>query len=146
MNKETTPPPPQDVCTQYSPDNLTDYYFGMLLYYDFDSDDNCKWVVYDGQSKVRCPTRKDALNYICKQALSEPDEGARLLLSARMRINDAILELDKAATYQAGASRLLLERLAVRLRPVLVELDNVLTTQHLYDKIMHHQDERETRP
>lgn len=99
----------------------------MLLYYDLDGEDNCRWVVYNGETKVRCPTRRDALDYIMTAARNTDQKSAQLVLDARLRLATAINSLDKAATYETGAQRLLLERLAVRLKPVLVELDNILT-------------------
>lgn len=121
---ETKSPPPQNVCTLQ---DIPDYYYGMLLYYDLDGDDNCRWVVYNGVTKVRCPTRKDALDYITSTAKHTDEKSAQLVLDARLRLDKAIYCLDKAATFETGAKRLLLERLAVRLKPVLVELDNILT-------------------
>lgn len=119
-----SPPPPQNVCTL---NDISDYYYGMLLYYDLDGDDNCRWVVYNGETKVRCPTRRDALDYIMTVAQNTDQKSAKLVLEARLRLATAIYSLDKAATFETGAQRLLLERLAVRLKPVLVELDNILT-------------------
>lgn len=119
-----SPPPPQNVCTL---SDIPDYYYGMLLYYDLDGEDNCRWVVYNGETKVRCPTRRDALDYIMTAARNTDQKSAQLVLDARLRLATAINSLDKAATYETGAQRLLLERLAVRLKPVLVELDNILT-------------------
>lgn len=117
-------PPPQNVCTL---NDIPDYYYGMLLYYDLDGEDNCRWVVYNGETKVRCPTRRDALDYITQTARNTDDKCAKLVLDARLRLNTTIYCLDKAATFETGTQRLLLERLAVRLKPVLVELDNLLT-------------------
>lgn len=94
------------------------------MYYDDRSDDNCRWVVYDGARKVRCATRKDALKYIQSTVLCNDSEAQRLVLSARVYINRALQQLDKAATMTAGNS-LVLARLSVRLRPFVVDLDNL---------------------
>lgn len=119
MNKST--PPPTIVCT-----DVPDYYLGKLLYYDDDSDDNCRWVVYDGYNKIRCPTRSAAIDYISKTSLSTNDETRRQLLSARLHLNRAMMALDKAADQSAGVEKLQYARLAVRLRPTLVDIDNNL--------------------
>lgn len=139
METKTTPPP-LNVCTEDFPD----YYFGMLLYYDLDGTDNCRWVVYNGDKKVRCPTRRDALDYIMSAAKNTSETGARLILDARMSLNRAINALDKAASYETGTQRLLLERLTVKIKPVLVELDNILTltTIHYDEETNQHQARR----
>lgn len=118
MDKSTPPP---IVCT-----DIPDYYLGKLLYYDDDSDDNCRWVVYDGQNKIRCPTRSAAIDYISQTSLSTNDETRRQLLSARLHLNRAMSALDKAADLSAGVEKLQYARLAVRLRPTLVDIDNNL--------------------
>lgn len=120
MNK--TPPPPDQLY-----DNVPDYILGKLLYYDQDSDDNCRYVVYDGARKVRCATRKDAIAYIQSTVLKNDSEAQRLTLSARAHIQKALEELDKAAT-RTGANSLVLARLSVKLRPYIVELDNLTLT------------------
>lgn len=127
MNIESTPPP-ANVCTGipeiYS--GVPDYYLGFLIYYDDFDDDNCRWVVYDGANKVRCPTRRDAIDYIVSRKRISADDILKLMTSARISINRAMQELEKAATYTSGTQRLLLERLAVKLRPFLVDLDNCI--------------------
>lgn len=116
-------PPPADVCT------VPDYILGKLMYYDDHSDDNCRWVVYDGARKVRCATRKDALKYIQSTVLCNDSEAQRLVLSARVYINRALQQLDKAATMTAGNS-LVLARLSARLRPFVVDLDNLTLSNY----------------
>lgn len=101
---------------------LPEYHLGRLLYYDEMSHDNCRWIVYDGIKKVRCPSRTAALNYITEQNEAVPDVSAKAISRARFHLNRAIMELDFAALH--SPNRLILERLAVRLRPFLVEIDN----------------------
>lgn len=121
METKNTPPP-----QLYVHEDLPSYYYGKLLYYDEDGKDNCRWVVYDGHSKVRCPTRSSALDYIISTKAEQPTIVQRRLLQARMDINNAYEALRKAADSSAGAEQLLLDRLSVKLRPLLVELDNLL--------------------
>lgn len=108
-------------------DTLPDYYLGMLLVHDEMSEDNCKWLVYDGGSRVRCPTRRDAINYIEQRhrTMSGADVHARLI-DARLSLNHAITALDTLAAQLGGLEQLQLERLAVRLKPVLVDIDNII--------------------
>lgn len=105
---------------------IPDYYLGCLLYYDDTSDDNCKWVVYDGHSKIRCYTRKDAIDYITESKLNVDDDIRRRLVSARLHINNAHRQLQQAADLAVGAQKLVYDRLSVKLKPLLVEIDNQL--------------------
>lgn len=117
----TTPPP-----TKFHPDDLPDYYLGKLLYFDADGDDNCRYVVYDGLTKVRCPTRSAALHYIETTQLGTDDERSRLLLDARLHLAAAMDRLDRAARRSQPPLRQLLDLLAVKVKPLLVEIDNQL--------------------
>lgn len=117
---EPTPPP---VHTK----PLPDYYLGMLLYYDDESDDNCRWVVYDGHSRTRCVSRKSAIDLISATVLGQAEAKTRsFLLDARMSFAHAMHQLDNAALHSEGLQRLRLSRTAVKIRPVLVEIDNIL--------------------
>lgn len=111
-------PPPANVCP------IPDYILGKLMYYDEGSNDNCKWVVYDGNAKVRCPSRAEAIAYIQEQVLGRDGEAERLIIDARAHIQSALQKLDRAATRTATNS-LLLARLSARLRPFVVDLDNI---------------------
>lgn len=121
------PPPPQDR-------DLPDYYLGMLIVYDGFSLDACKWVVYDGTSRVRCYTRNSAIDYINSRAKLTVDRATELAARARYYILNASNSLDKAAAYSGHADRLLLEQLSVDLRPHLVRLDNYLTYAYRNNK------------
>lgn len=112
-------------------DDIPDYVLGKLLYYDQDSDNACRWIVYDGAQKIRCATRKDAIRYIQMTVLHQDNEAQRLTISARAYIQKALEQLDKAAT-KTSTNSLLLERLSVKLRPFVVDLDNLILTD--YDK------------
>lgn len=110
----------------YACTEIPDYYLGCLVYYDEFGLDNCRWVVYDGHAKVRCPTRKDAVDYIATHRLKRDEQITRLLLSARLLCNRACDELQQAARSSSGTEQLLYDRLAVRLKPIIVDLDNIL--------------------
>lgn len=91
------------------------------------STDNCKWVVYDGTSRVRCPTRKEALAYINER--HQQRTGSTIpanIIDARIALNRAIEMLDAAANKTFGIEKLHLQRMAVKLKPVLVEIDNIV--------------------
>ena len=115
------PPPPHD--SMYNND-IPDYYLGCLLYYDEFGDDNCRWVVYDGANKVRCPSRTAAIDYITNTRLNRDEQITRLIVNARLHLNRAIELLKTASRDQGGAEGLVFERISARLRPYLTELDN----------------------
>lgn len=119
--KDKSLPPPHETFS-----NVPDYYLGCLLYYDTDGEDSCKYVVYDGTSRVRCPTRSSAMDYIRDrhERLSGQDLSARII-DARISLNRAIQQLDQAANETEGLEQLIFRRLAVRLKPVLVDIDNI---------------------
>ncbi len=75
---------------------------------------------------MRCPTRRDAIDYITTMKLDTDEEVQRRMLSARLHVNHAHEELKRAARSATGPQALLLEHLSVRLRPFIVELDNIL--------------------
>jgi hypothetical protein len=120
---DTLPPPPQI----FSTDDIPDYYCGCLIAYDDLSDDNCRWIVYDGVSKVRCPNRAAAINYINEHISKLSGRNIKdYILDARISLNHAIRALDKAGDNTHGVEQLMLRKLAVSLRPTLVEIDNIV--------------------
>ena len=121
MNNDTTPPP-----HELQPDSLPDYYLGFLIMFDEFSQDTCKWVVYDGTSRVRCPTRMSAIDYITERYKQRSGHSFySRIIDARISLNHAIRQLDAAANELGGVERIHLQRLAVRLKPVLVDIDNI---------------------
>lgn len=130
-------PPPTKI------DELPDYYLGRLIAYEPNSNDRCKWVVYDGVSKVRCYTRRSAVDYINSIIMETTNEQSMYLGRARYFIIKTIESLDAASRYAIGADKLLLERLAVKLRPYLVDIDNNLRPLiHKNEELSNHQNER----
>lgn len=142
LNKDTMNyPPPVQVSDI---DELPDYYLGRLIVFEPMATDRCRWVVYDGASKVRCYTRTEAVDYINEKVKQTGEEEIRRTLRARYFLLKTMGELDAAAHHAVGADKLLLERLSVRLRPFLVEIDNFAQPKYeLYEKLPNHTDERE---
>lgn len=105
----------------------------MLLYYDDETEDNCRWCIYDGYSTIRCTSRKSAIDFIRATVLQSRNEKyINSLLDARMSFAHAMHQLEVAACETADTTQLRLQRIAVKIRPVLTEIDNVLLP--LYDK------------
>lgn len=108
-------------------DSLPDYYLGFLIMFDEFSQDTCKWVVYDGTSRVRCPTRASAIDYITEHYKQRSGHFFQSrIIDARISLNHAIEQLDTAANELGGVERFHFQRLAVRLKPVLVDIDNII--------------------
>lgn len=106
--------------------------------FDEFSEDACKWVVYDGSSRVRCPTRASAVDYITDRYNARRGAGIQSqLIDARISLNHAITQLDAAANELGGVERFHLQRLAVRLKPVLVDIDNITLNETEYDNTPH---------
>ena len=122
MNNDTTPSP-----HELKSDTLPDYYLGFLIMFDEFSEDTCKWVVYDGSSRVRCPTRASAIDYITDRYKQRSGHSFQSrIIDARISLNHSIEQLDAAANELGGVDRFHLQRLAVRLKPVLVDIDNII--------------------
>ena len=68
-------------------DELPDYYLGHLIYFDYWTPNNCRWVVYDGHGTVRCTSRQSAMHYIESQQPVNSD-----ITRATGEILDAILK------------------------------------------------------
>lgn len=108
-------------------DQLPDYYLGFLIMFDEFSEDACKWVVYDGTSRVRCPTRASAVDYVTDRYNARRGAGIQSqLIDARISLNHAITQLDAAANACGGVEKSHLQLLAVRLKPVLVDIDSII--------------------
>lgn len=121
MNNDITPSP-----HELQPDSLPDYYLGFLITFDEFSEDACKWVVYDGTSRVRCPTRTSAIDYVTERYKQRSGLCLKSrIIDARISLNHAIEQLDVAANELGGVKKFHLKRLAVRLKPVLVDIDNI---------------------
>lgn len=123
MDKST--PPPQ------KPIDIPDYYLGMLIDYEPMSRDSCKWVVYDGHSKVRCVSRASAISYITERRRLRTSDTTVTVNLARYYVNKACNLLEQAARKADPTDRLLLDYLAVQLKPIIVNIDNYLTHEQI---------------
>lgn len=126
----TTPPP------TYS--NIPDYYLGYILYYDGTGKDNCRWVVYDGQTRVRCVTRSSAIAYIKDMVITKTtdDDLYMMLLDARMSFARAMHCLTNSTKRLAGVESLRINAVAAKIKPVLTEIDNIILPAYEQRKSM----------
>ena len=120
-------PPPHEDCSK---DDVPDYYLGKLIVHEPLASDACKWVVYDGNSKVRCVSRASAIDYINSRNYGMNKESIRLTARARYHCNKACNLLQDAASYAGSEDRLLLEYISVQFKPILVMVDNFLIAKN----------------
>lgn len=116
--RDTFNPPPVN--------DLPDYIHGRLIFQDTTSDDNCRWVVYDGRTFFRCPSRKAA-----EQLAARQREGARPSLDniylAQHHATRAAQVLRRAAAEQTEEDiRQYIEAWSVQLRRIADKLDDFI--------------------
>lgn len=102
---------------------LPDYYLGCLIYRDDVSDDNMRWIVYDGRTYTRCISRKAAEHYAAQIRNQTNEEEIAILMQAHHFLSRAYRTLDKAASMSTIETRLLLERKALEVRMIADTID-----------------------
>ena len=112
-----TYPPPQD--------GLPEYAFGRLIYYDHYGDDNCRWVVYDGDKRVRCPDRTSAVRYCAEVATKVDDDRVTWLLICNDELRRCYTHIERLSERMPAEERLLLGTKAVELRRIFDQLDQL---------------------
>lgn len=109
--------------------DLPDYYMGRLIIHDEDSDDNMRWIVYDGLTQVRCVSRTAAQKYIQENALRVNDDALHYLYIEHDRLRRSYMHLDQIASMLPAADRPTIEAIAVNLRKIADSLDTYLAQQ-----------------
>ena len=109
--------------------DLPDYYMGRLIIHDEDSDDNMRWIVYDGLTKVRCVSPTAARKYIQEKALKVNDDALHYLFIEHDRLRRSYMHLDEIAAMLPAVDRPTIEAIAVNLRKITDCLDTYLAQQ-----------------
>lgn len=104
---------------------LPDFYLNSLIFEDSLSQDSCKWVVFDGLTRVRFPTRAAAIAWIENHKTILPAARSRLQRIAN-RVNAAWISLDNEAFEMPDLERTILERIALALRQTNESLENFI--------------------
>ena len=115
--------PPHDYSGAMS--SVPDYFCGRLIY-ELDDGDACKWVVYDGNTKQRFPTRADAEKWCLAHAYmcTRNDLGKLMLCQARLStVHQALNTLAEAFTDE----RVNLQLISVNVRRYADQLDNIIS-------------------
>lgn len=107
--------------------DLPDYCFGRLLFFDENKNPGTPWVVYDGQHYHRFPHRGDAERYCQEKATSTSSEVVEGMLLCQYRSDRLSHYLDKIGKKASIDIRLQLEQLAVYARRIADALDTIIS-------------------
>lgn len=105
------------------PGDIPDYVAGHLVYYD--AADGCHWVVYDGETWHKFPSRGAAMRFAVARAAGCSDEQLNTIMIAQYRsrqISEALGKLFVAIDEQRTRQ---LHAIAARLRAISDELDTI---------------------
>lgn len=114
-------PPPRN-----SFDELPDYYCGRLILKDNQSDDNCRWIVYDGRQYIRCVSKTAAYRLAAEQANATNDTAIYHLMAAQHAASRASEAAQRAADESAEI-RIQCEEISVKLRLLADKLDTIIS-------------------
>jgi len=120
-------PPP---ISSQDPKFLPDYYAGCLLYLDDASDDNMRWICYDGRQRHRCISKAAAMR--CAEELHNliTKDGIGHLMHSHHYLTRAWQSLDHAAAQSDIETRLWLELKAVEVHKLADAID-ILISQRI---------------
>lgn len=121
------PTPPHNMA------ELPDYIHGRLLFKDLSDEDNCKWIVYDGVTFYRCPSRRAAEKLAEEQASRLMGDTAGLKVASH-HLTRASQELERIINKEPDTElRILLDALRLNIRKIDYKLDTIIK-QHETEK------------
>lgn len=121
------PTPPHNMA------ELPDYIHGRLLFQDLSDEDNCKWIVYDGVTFYRCPTRRAAEKLAEEQATRLMGDTAGLKVASH-HLTRASQELERIINKEPDTElRVYLDALRLGIRKIDFKLDTIIK-QHETEK------------
>ena len=103
--------------------SLPDYFCGRLIY-ELDDGDACRWVVYDGDTQQRFPTRKAAEKWCLRHVYSVNEADLGLLSLTIARLTSVYRTLDRLAAVMTD-EKVTLEAIALSLRKATELLDHI---------------------
>lgn len=122
-------------------DELPDYYCGRLILKDTTSDDNCRWIVYDGRQSIRCVSKTAAYRVAAEQANATNDTAIYQLMAAHHAATRASDAAQKAADESADI-RIACEQISVNLRRIADQIDTIISqTSHEHDRHQQNQND-----
>lgn len=108
-------------------DGLPDFFLGRLIYYDVESNNNCRWVIYDGSNTIRFPSRASAERYCCEKAIKIHECNIGEICRCAEHVRRSFIQLDKTALLLPIDERLRVQRVALALRKAFDELDTLIS-------------------
>lgn len=110
--------------------SIPDYVAGRLLYFDEFGNDNMRWVLYNGNSSIRFPTRTEAEKYAWQHATEVSEESINYAMVAFSNLVRAANLLHRAANKNPDQDiRLQLEQLSVYTRKLSDKIDILISQQ-----------------
>lgn len=109
---------------------LPEYYLGRLILYEALSKDACKWVVYDGVTKVRCASKQSAMRYCEDHSVNIPYKLQEGLTSAYTRMQHAVSQLESVAEKYGGSHSAYIHSIAITLRLLSDRVDTLIKQIH----------------
>lgn len=107
-------------------DDLPDYAFGRLIYRDDVSDDNMRWIVYDGRQYVRCISKKAAYKFAAEQANAVGTEAIHFLMVGYHHLTRGYNAIDRAAPMMPVEIKLECEAIALSVRRLADKIDSII--------------------
>lgn len=104
-------PPPARVAEN----SLPDFYLNTLIFEDTLTDDACRWIVYDGLSRIRFISRAAAIAWIENHRTLLPVPKSRLQRCAN-RIDAAWRNLEHEADSLPDLEKSILQKISLTLR------------------------------
>lgn len=120
MGKRDSTPPPRD-------NSLPDYIAGKLVYKDVNSDDNMRYVVYDGRTRIRFMTWHQAVSWCVHQAYDYDNEFVYNATTVYHKLLTTGNHLEKLAGQSRPEDKILLEQLSVNVRKIADYLDTFIS-------------------
>lgn len=114
--------PPHNIYTM-----LPDYIHGRLIFEDTYGDDNCRWVVYDGRTFYRCPSRQAAEQLAAKMAAETKPELDNLYLAQHHAARCAQVLRRAATEPDTNDIQLHIEALSVQARRLADMIDTLIS-------------------
>ena len=107
-------------------DDIPDYAFGRLIYYDGVSEDNCRWIVYDGRQYVRCTSKTAAYKFAAEQANAVGSECIHFLMVGHHHLTRGYKAIDRAAAMMPVELKLECEAIALQVRRLADKIDSII--------------------
>lgn len=111
--------------------------YGYIIKYDTDSNDACRWVVLDGNKKIRCLTRTAAMRICCQMAawtMHYNEKTTVALMLATDYADKAWRQLEPIVNDASGEDSEELALISLQLRKLTDKLNKYIETNERKNK------------